>query len=88
MEVMRERSEFYANPTVCICETTKDDPSAAGAKNSEDDPTRTEEVIDIGAGDDSFVRWKDTELEEILISWVIVQLKEISFCIPVVYVVY
>ncbi|XBH89320.1 hypothetical protein VPH35_081252 [Triticum aestivum] len=28
----------------------------AVAKNSEDDPTRTEEVIDIGAGDDSFAR--------------------------------
>ena len=56
VEVMLETGEFYANPAPCICEETKDDPSSTGGKNSKDDPTGIEEVIDIGAGDDSFAR--------------------------------
>lgn len=68
MEVMLERGEFYANPAVCICEETKDGPSTAREKNSKDDPTGTEEVIDIGAGGDSLVRLEVYELEVILIS--------------------
>ncbi|XBJ03412.1 hypothetical protein VPH35_022571 [Triticum aestivum] len=58
------RGEFYANPTASSVmrrnkiftmeERLKMIPG--GAKNSEDDPTRTKVVIDIGAGDDSFVR--------------------------------
>ena len=68
MEVILQRGEFYSNLLVCICEKTEDDPSAAGEKNFEDDPTETEEAIDIGVGDDSLVRWEVSELEEILIS--------------------
>ena len=56
MKVRLERGEFYANPAMCICENTEDDPYAARENNSEDDPTRTKVAIDIGAGDDSLVR--------------------------------
>lgn len=42
--------------------------TATGERNSEDDPTGTEEVIDIKAADDSLVRKEVSELEEIMIS--------------------
>lgn len=50
------KRRFYDNRATCICENIENDPSSARENNSNDDSTKTVEVIDIESGGDSLVR--------------------------------